>query len=135
MVLLTRLFFISRIFFMGFLISGTAFAETSPIEPVDAPISVIEAAADDNVAQSIQASLEPLKSAFPPLLTAPRYRRVDVSRLVMDFYTHRGYRAAWTDDRDVAQLHSQAPRRHASALSYVSKLAGCLPVRSPVFPL
>ena len=36
---LTRLFVISRIFFMGFLISGAAIAETSPIEPVSAVIS------------------------------------------------------------------------------------------------
>ncbi|TWC27538.1 MULTISPECIES: murein L,D-transpeptidase [unclassified Pseudomonas] len=104
MVLLTRLFVISRVFFMGFLISGTALGQTSSIEPLNAPTSIIEAGADDNVGQAIQAALEPLKSAFPPLLTAPRNRRVDVSRLVMDFYTHRAYRAAWTNDSDVAQL-------------------------------
>jgi murein L,D-transpeptidase YcbB/YkuD len=64
----------------------------------------MDAAADDIVAQTIQASLAPLKTAFPPLLTSKRHRRVDVSRLVMDFYTHRAYRAAWTNDSDVAQL-------------------------------
>lgn len=101
---LTRLFVISRVFFMGFLISGAAIAETSPIESTIAPNTVMEAAADDNVAQAIQATLAPLKTAFPPLLTSPRYRRVDVSRLVMDFYTHRGYRAAWSNDSDVGQL-------------------------------
>ena len=104
MVLLTRLFVISRVFFMGFLISGSVFAETSPIEPVVAPTSTIEADVDDNVGQAIQASLEPMKSAFPPLLTSSRNRRVDVSRLVMDFYTHRAYRAAWANDGDVIQL-------------------------------
>jgi len=104
MVQLTRLFVISRIFFMGFLISGAAIAETSPIEPPTAPSAVMDAAPDDNVAQTIQASLAPMKTAFPPLLTSKRNRRVDVSRLVMDFYTHRAYRAAWTNDSDVAQL-------------------------------
>jgi len=104
MVQLTRLFVISRIFFMGFLISGAAIAETSPIEPPTAPSAVMDAAPDDNVAQMIQASLAPMKTAFPPLLTSKRNRRVDVSRLVMDFYTHRAYRAAWTNDSDVAQL-------------------------------
>lgn len=101
---LTRLFVISRVFFMVFLISGAALAETSPITPVDAPNSVMGAAPDDNVAQVIQATLEPLSSAFPPLLTSRRYKRVDVSRVVMDFYSHRGYRAAWTNDSDVTQL-------------------------------
>ncbi|UVL42419.1 L,D-transpeptidase family protein [Pseudomonas sp. B21-040] len=104
MVQLTRLFVISRILFMGFLISGAAIAETSPIESAIAPSTVMDAAADDIVAQTIQASLAPLKTAFPPLLTSKRHRRVDVSRLVMDFYTHRAYRAAWTNDSDVAQL-------------------------------
>jgi murein L,D-transpeptidase YcbB/YkuD len=89
---------------MGFLISGAAIAETSPIESAIAPSTVMDAAADDIVAQTIQASLAPLKTAFPPLLTSKRHRRVDVSRLVMDFYTHRAYRAAWTNDSDVAQL-------------------------------
>jgi murein L,D-transpeptidase YcbB/YkuD len=89
---------------MGFLISGAAIAETSPIEPVTAPSTVMDAAPDDNVAQTIQATLAPMKTAFPPLLTSKRNRRVDVSRLVMDFYTHRAYRAAWTNDSDVAQL-------------------------------
>lgn len=104
MVQLTRLFVISRILFMGFLISGAVIAETSPIESAIAPSTVMDAAADDIVAQTIQASLAPLKTAFPPLLTSKRHRRVDVSRLVMDFYTHRAYRAAWTNDSDVAQL-------------------------------
>ena len=104
MVQITRLFVISRMFFMGFLISGAVVAETSPILPVTAPSTVMDAAADDNIAQTIQASLEPLKTAFPPLLTSKRHRRVDVSRLVMDFYTHRAYRAAWTNDSDVTQL-------------------------------
>ncbi|WP_447789277.1 MULTISPECIES: L,D-transpeptidase family protein [Pseudomonas] len=101
---LTRLFVISRIFFMGFLISGMAIAETSPIEP-PSPVSVVaEAAPGDYVGQAIQAALAPLSSAFPPLLTSPRHQRVDVNRAVMDFYSHRGYRAAWTDDDDVTQL-------------------------------
>ena len=101
---LTRLFVISRIFFMGFLISGMAIAETSPIEP-PSPVSVVaDAAPGDYVAQAIQSTLAPLRSAFPPLLTSPGHQRVDVNRAVMDFYSHRGYRAAWTDDDDVVQL-------------------------------
>ncbi len=75
MVQLTRLFVISRILFMGFLISGAAIAETSPIESAIAPSTVMDAAADDIVAQTIQASLAPLKTAFPPLLTSKRHRR------------------------------------------------------------
>ncbi|MBV7546192.1 L,D-transpeptidase family protein [Pseudomonas sp. PDM26] len=105
MVQLTRSFVISRMFFMGFLISGAACGQTSPIEPVSAASSTIDAAApDDAVGQVIQATLEPLRSAFPPLLTSRRHQRVDVGRVVLDFYMHRNYRAAWTDDRDVAQL-------------------------------
>jgi murein L,D-transpeptidase YcbB/YkuD len=92
-------------FFMGFLISGAAIAQTSPIEPVSPASNEIDAAApDDAIGQAIQATLEPLRSAFPPVLTARRHQRVDVDRVVMDFYMHRHYRAAWTDDRDVTQL-------------------------------
>lgn len=117
MVLLTRLFVISRVFFMVFLISGTALGETSSIETVTTANSVLPAAADDNVAQAIQASLEPLKSAFPPLLTSARHRRVDVMRLVMDFYTHRAYRAAWTHDSDVEQLIASLNATDADGLN------------------
>ena len=74
---LTRLFVISRMFFMGFLISGMAVAQTSPIEP-PSPVSVVaDAAPGDYVGQAIQAALAPLSSAFPPLLTSPRHQRVD----------------------------------------------------------
>ena len=104
MVLLTRLFVISRVFLMGFLISGTAWAQTTSIEPTGSPSAIVNAAPDDSIGQAIQASLEPLTSAFPPLLTAPRHRRVDVSRLVLDFYAHRAYRPAWTDEADIDQL-------------------------------
>ncbi|MEB0047822.1 MULTISPECIES: L,D-transpeptidase family protein [unclassified Pseudomonas] len=101
---LSRLFVISHIFFMGFLISGAVRGETSSIEPVTPSGRVIEAAPGDNVGQAIHAVLEPLISAFPPLLTSPRHQRLDVNRVVMDFYVHRGFRAAWTEDSDVAQL-------------------------------
>jgi len=101
---LSRLFVISHAFFMVFLISGTALAETSPIAPENVPISTIEAIPDDNVAQEIHAVLEPLISAFPPLMTRPRHQRLDVNRVVLDFYTHRQFRAAWTNPDDVAQL-------------------------------
>lgn len=101
---LSRLFVISRIFFMGFLISGTAFGETSPITEETPPISMMEAIPDDNVAQVIHATLEPMISAFPPLQTRPRHQRIDVNRVVLDFYTHRQFRAAWTHPDDVTQL-------------------------------
>ena len=104
MVHLTRLFVISRVFFMGFLISGAAVAQTSPIVLASPIGNMIAAAPDDIVGQAIQAELAPLASAFPPLLTSPRHQRVDVNRVVMDFYSHRGYRAAWSRDSDVAQL-------------------------------
>lgn len=117
MVLLTRLFVISRVFFMVFLISGTALGETSPIEVPMAANSILPAAADDNVAQAIQASLEPLQTAFPPLLTSARHRRVDVTRLVMDFYTHRAYRAAWTQDSDIDQLIASLNATEADGLN------------------
>ncbi|MDN4547688.1 MULTISPECIES: L,D-transpeptidase family protein [unclassified Pseudomonas] len=105
MVQLTRLFVISRMFFMGFLISGAAIAQTSPIVPVSPASNEIDAAApNDAIGQAIQATLEPLRTAFPPVLTSKRHQRVDVDRVVMDFYMHRHYRAAWTDDRDVTQL-------------------------------
>ncbi|MEZ1317035.1 L,D-transpeptidase family protein [Pseudomonas fluorescens] len=117
MVLLTRLFVISRVFFMVFLISGTALGKTSPIEVPMAANSILPAAADDNVAQAIQASLEPLQTAFPPLLTSARHRRVDVTRLVMDFYTHRAYRAAWTQDSDIDQLIASLNATEADGLN------------------
>lgn len=100
----TRLFVISHVFFMGFLISGAAIAETSPIEAVSPVIRVAGATADDIVGQEIQATLAPLSTAFPPLLTSARHQRVDPNRVVMDFYMHRGYRAAWENDSDVIQL-------------------------------
>jgi len=101
---LSRLFVISHAFFMVFLIGGTAHAETSSIEGQNPPISMIEAIPDDNVAQEIRATLEPLISAFPPLQTRPKHQRIDVNRVVLDFYTHRQFRAAWTNADDVAQL-------------------------------
>jgi murein L,D-transpeptidase YcbB/YkuD len=104
MVQLTRLFVISRAFFMVFLISGTAFGEISPIVPATPETSVVSAAPDDAVGQAIQAVLEPLQSAFPPLLTSRKHQRADINRVVLDFYSHRNYRAAWTNGRDVTQL-------------------------------
>ncbi|MGH8389751.1 MAG: L,D-transpeptidase family protein [Pseudomonas sp.] len=101
---LTRLFVISRAFFMVFLISGTALAETSPIMPVTPQTNPLSAAPDDVVGQAIQATLEPLQSTFPPLLTSRKHQRADINRVVLDFYAHRNYRAAWTNGRDVTQL-------------------------------
>ncbi|MBV6821542.1 murein L,D-transpeptidase [Pseudomonas sp. PD9R] len=101
---LTRLFVISRVFIMVFLISGTALGETSPIVAVSPPVSVVSAAPDDVVGQAIQSVLEPLQSSFPPLLTSRKHQRIDINRVVLDFYSHRNYRAAWKDGRDVSQL-------------------------------
>ncbi|MCW8277197.1 L,D-transpeptidase family protein [Pseudomonas sp. PCH199] len=103
MVHLTRLFVISRIFFMVFLIGGAAHGETSPNVLVSPAVSEVSAAPDDVVGQGIQAMLEPLQSAFPPLLTSRKHQRVDINRVVLDFYAHRNYRAAWTNG-DVNQL-------------------------------
>ena len=101
---LTRLFVISRVFLMVFLISGTALGETSAIMPETPPIGAQGAGPNDVVGQAIQAVLEPLQSTFPPLLTARGHQRLDINRVVLDFYSHRNYRAAWTNGRDVAQL-------------------------------
>lgn len=117
MVQLTRLFVISRIFFMGFLISGAALAETPPIESIIAPNIARDAAPDDNVALAIQSTLAPLSTAFPPLLTSARYKRIDVSRVVLDFYAHRNFRAAWANDNDVAQLVSSLNATQADGLN------------------
>jgi len=118
MVQLTRLFVISRMFFMVFLISGAAIAQTSPIEQASAASSATPSAApDDVVGHVIQSSLEPLRTAFPPLLTSKRHQRVDVSRVVMDFYMHRNYRAAWTDGRDVTQLLKSLNDTHIDGLN------------------
>lgn len=117
MVQLTRLFVISRIFFMGFLISGAALAETPPIESIIAPNIARDAAPDDNVALAIQSTLAPLSTAFPPLLTSARYKRIDVSRVVLDFYAHRNFRPAWANDNDVAQLVSSLNATQADGLN------------------
>lgn len=113
---LTRLFVISHVIVMGFLISGAAFGGTLPVV---APFSALQpyvATPEDLVGQAIQTKLEPLATAFPPLLTSPRHQRVDVSRVVMDFYAHRQFRAAWTRDSDVEQLLKSLAETHADGL-------------------
>ena len=117
MVQLTRLFVISRVFFMVFLISGAAHGQNSSNQGAMAPIIQRDAAADDNVGQAIQAHLSPLTTSFPPLLTAPRHKRVDVSRMVLDFYSHRGYRAAWTNEGDTAQLFASLQATQVDGLN------------------
>lgn len=102
---LSRVFVISRALFMVFLISGTALGETSQIVlSVSAQVNPATAAPDDIVGQGIQAALEPLVSSFPPLITSRKHQRADINRVVLDFYSHRNYRAAWTDGRDITQL-------------------------------
>jgi len=117
MVQLTRLFVISPAFVMVFLISGTAFGETSPIVPSSAVISELSARPDDVVGQGIQAALEPLQSSFPPLLTSRKHQRMDINRVVLDFYSHRNYRAAWTDGRDFTQLLKSLNETSADGLN------------------
>ncbi|MGF0237119.1 L,D-transpeptidase family protein [Rhodococcus sp. IEGM1300] len=102
---------------MGFLISGAALAETPPIESIIAPNIARDAAPDDNVALAIQSTLAPLSTAFPPLLTSARYKRIDVSRVVLDFYAHRNFRPAWANDNDVAQLVSSLNATQADGLN------------------
>lgn len=132
MVQLTRLFVISRVFFMVFLISGSALAENSSIEPTIAPNILRGAAVDDNVGQAIQAKFSPLTTAFPPLLTSSRYKRVDISRMVLDFYSHRGYRAAWTNEKDVAQLFTSLHATQVEGLNpadfHIDELARSQPL-------
>ena len=132
MVQLTRLFVISRVFFMVFLISGSALAENSSIEPTIAPNILRGAAVGDNVGQAIQAKLSPLTTAFPPLLTSSRYKRVDISRMVLDFYSHRGYRAAWTNENDVAQLYTSLHATQVEGLNpadfHIDELARSQPL-------
>ncbi|WP_077044452.1 murein L,D-transpeptidase [Pseudomonas sp. KK4] len=117
MVQLTRLFVISPAFVMVFLISGTAFGETSPIVPSSAFISELSARPDDVVGQGIQAALEPLQSSFPPLLTSRKHQRMDINRVVLYFYSHRNYRAAWTDGRDFTQLLKSLNETSADGLN------------------
>lgn len=117
MVQLTRLFVISRVFVMVFLISGTALGETSPIVPSSSDISELSAAPGDVVGRGIQAALEPLQSSFPPLLTSRKHQRVDINRVVLDFYSHRNYRAAWTDGRDFTQLLKSLNETEADGLN------------------
>jgi len=102
---------------MVFLISGTAFGETSPIVPSSAVISELSAGPDDVVGQGIQAALEPLQSSFPPLLTSRKHQRMDINRVVLDFYSHRNYRAAWTDGRDFTQLLKSLNETSADGLN------------------
>jgi murein L,D-transpeptidase YcbB/YkuD len=66
---------------------------------------VIEVAPDDAVAQAILAILAPGGSNSTPLpVVTAGHQRVDVNRAVIDFYARRGFRSAWTDESDVAQL-------------------------------
>jgi murein L,D-transpeptidase YcbB/YkuD len=102
---------------MVFLISGTALGETSPIVPSSSDISELSAAPGDVVGRGIQAALEPLQSSFPPLLTSRKHQRVDINRVVLDFYSHRNYRAAWTDGRDFTQLLKSLNETEADGLN------------------
>ena len=135
---LTRLFVISRVFFMVFLISGAAQGQTSPIMLPSPAAGMIEVAPDDIVAQAIQAELAPLATAFPPLLTSPRHQRVDVNRVVLDFYSHRGYRAAWSHDSDVAQLLKSLGETQVDGLDpadfRIAELAGAQTLMQSMVP-
>ncbi len=102
---LSNLSRLSRVFFMGLLIGSSAAAQSSPISPFTPASGVIDVAPNDAVAQAIQAILAPVGSIPSPLpVASPGHQRVDVSRAVADFYAQRSFRAAWTNDSDVAQL-------------------------------
>jgi murein L,D-transpeptidase YcbB/YkuD len=79
-----------------------------------------------------------LGSAFPPLLTSPRHQRVEVSRVVMDFYSHRNYRPAWTRDSDVAQLLKSLSDTQADGLDpadfHIAELAAAQTQMQSIVP-
>ncbi|VVO34427.1 L,D-transpeptidase family protein [Pseudomonas fluorescens] len=102
---LSNLSLLSRFLVIGLLICSSATAQSSPIPAPTPSPSVIDVAPDDPVAQAIQALLALSGSTASPLpAVPPRHQRVDVSRAVVDFYAQRSFRAAWTEDSDVAQL-------------------------------
>ncbi|MFW0753971.1 L,D-transpeptidase family protein [Pseudomonas sp. H11T01] len=108
---------LSRVFFMGLLIGSSATAQSSPGSPPTPSPSVIHVAPNDAVAQAIQAILAPGGSMpAPPPATSAGHQRVDVSRAVNDFYAQRGFRAAWTNDNDVAQLLKRLSDTQADGL-------------------
>ena len=109
---LTRLFVITRGCFMGFLISGTAFAGTLPPQlpsseaslPAQAPLAAPVAAPADPVAQAIEEELAPLAAAPPVLPPSTSRQRLDANRALLEFYVGRSYAPAWASDDDVGQL-------------------------------
>lgn len=102
---LSNVFMLSRVMCIGVLLVGSAVAQSSPISPTMPSPSVIEVAADDPIAQAIQAVLAPGGLIPGPLpATSAGHQRVDARRAVLDFYGQRNFRAAWTQDSDVAQL-------------------------------
>lgn len=106
MLQLSNLSMLSRVFFMGVLISNSATAEPLPVSATTLAHGVSDVAPADEVAQTIQAALAP-SGATPssPLPAAPpRHQRLEVGRAVVDFYAQRNFRAAWTNVSDVAQL-------------------------------
>lgn len=103
---LSNLSMLSRVFFMGVLISNSATAQPLPVSLITLSHSVSDVAPADEVAQTIQAILVPagLTSSAPLPAAQPHHQRLEVSRAVVDFYAQRSFRAAWTNDSDVAQL-------------------------------
>lgn len=114
---LSNLSLLSRVLFMGLLIGSSATACSSLNSSTRPSPSVIDVAPADAVAQAIQAMLAPVGSISSPLPAAsPRHQRVDVSRAVIDFYTQRNFRAAWTNDSDVALLLKRLSDTQADGL-------------------
>lgn len=102
---LSNLSLLSRFFVIGLLLCSSTAAQSSPIPPTTPPPGVIDVAPDDPVAQAIQALLALGGSTATPLpAVPPRHQRVDVNRAVVDFYAQRSFRAAWTEESDIAQL-------------------------------
>ncbi|MEB0146845.1 L,D-transpeptidase family protein [Pseudomonas sp. CCC2.2] len=106
MLQLSNLSMLSRVFFMGVLISNSATAEPLPVSATTLAHSVSDVAPADEVAQTIQAALAPsgVTPSSPLPVTPPRHQRLEVGRAVIDFYAQRSFRAAWTNVSDVAQL-------------------------------
>jgi len=101
----SNLSMLSRIFFIGLIIGNSTIVQSSPVSSITPLPGVSEIAPDDPVAVAIQAVLAPAGSIASPLpAAAPRHQRVDVNRAVAEFYALRSFRAAWTNDSDVAQL-------------------------------
>jgi murein L,D-transpeptidase YcbB/YkuD len=102
---------------------GDASIEVTPPVLADVPPNVPQmldrGAPSDPVAQAIQAFLMPpvLLPGDPPPAPVAVKARVDIGRALLDFYLQRGFRSAWSDEQDVAQLMNGLARTTLDGLS------------------